>query len=247
MPDNMSWGKKYNIFAKKFRKYVACRMVLGASLTTVWSRRQIEIQSKFLEVSKSKFVFIAYKSNYSKSPPITTKIGDYVFAGGNSRRDYGTLFEAVRGTGITVIVSSTDPSVYSHLDIPENVILLAAREPAFARLMAGSRFVVIPLMVQLMRGAGEGGTCDAMWHGRPVICVDNISAFEYVEEGVTGYVTLPGDVASLRKCIIELWNQPDKATQMGLAAHQSIETDNMKEHCMRRLRALGALVAAASE
>jgi len=222
-------------------------MILGSSVTIVYSKRQLDVQSNLLRVSKNKFVFLPWKSNHSKSPPITLSIGNYVFSGGNSRRDYQTLFEAVRGTGIPVIVSATDSRVYAHPDIPENVVLLAAQEPAFARLMAGSRFVVVPIMPGLVRGAGDTTVCDAMWHGRPVICADNISAFEYVEDGITGYVTPPGDVASLRKRILELWNQPDKAIQMGLAAHQGIAANCTHEHFVRRLRALGALVAAASD
>ena len=184
-----------------------------------------------------------YKSNHSKFPPITLQFGDYVFSGGNSRRDYRTLFEAVRNTDIPVIVSATNPNVYDHLDIPENVILIAAREPAFSRLMAASRFVVIPVLPNLVRGAGEASVCDAMWHGRPVICADNISAFEYIEEGVTGFVTPPGDAARLRERIVELWNHPEKTTEMGHAAYQAVTTCYTHAHFVRRLSALGAMLA----
>ena len=227
----------------KLKKWLARRMILGASLTTIWSRRQLDVQAKLLKVPATKFVFIPYKANHSKSPSIKLQIGGYVFSGGNSRRDYQTLFEAVRGTGIPVIVSATNPKVYANLDVPENVVLLAAREPFFARLMAASRFVVVPIEPNLVRGAGEASVCNAMWHGRPVICVDNISAFEYIEDSVTGYVTPPGDAARLRERIIELWNQPEKAAEMGWSAHQAVAAGFTDEHFNRRLRALGAIVA----
>ena len=243
MPDNRSWGKQFSKPLSRLRKWVARRMILGASVTAVWSRRQIDVQAKFLNVPTNKFVFIPYKANHSKFPPITLQCGSYVFSGGNSRRDYRTLFEAVRGTGIPVIVSATDPNVYGHLNIPENVILIAAREPAFSRLMAASRFVVMPLLPNLVRGAGEGSVCDAMWHGRPVICADDISAFEYIEEGVTGFVVPPGDAAWLRERLIELWNHPEKTTEMGHAAYQAVTTCYTHEHFVRRLSALGAILA----
>lgn len=228
----------------KLKKWLTRRMILGASVTVVYSRRQLDVQAKLLKVPATKFVFVPYKANHSKSPPITLQIGGYVFAGGNSRRDYQTLFDAVRDTGIPVIVSATNPKVYVNLDVPENVVLLAAREPAFARLMAASRFVVVPIVPHLVRGAGEASVCNAMWHSRPVICADNISAFEYVEDGVTGYVTPPGDAARLRERIIELWNQPEKGIEMGRSGYETVAAGLTHEHFSRRLRALGALVGA---
>jgi glycosyltransferase involved in cell wall biosynthesis len=227
----------------KLKRWLAHQMILGSSLTVVYSRWQLNIQAKLLNVPGTKFIFMPYKANHSKSPPITLQIGGYVFSGGNSRRDYKTLFEAVRDTGIPVVVSATQPKVYADLDVPENVILLAAREPAFARLMAASRFVIIPIVPGLVRGAGETSVCNAMWHGRPVICADNISAFEYIEDGVTGYVTPAGDVARLRERVIELWNQPEKAAEMGRAAYQAAAANFTDEHFSRRLRALAAIVA----
>lgn len=229
----------------KLKTWLARRMILGSSLTVVYSHRQLDVQAELLKVPSTKFVFMPYKAIHSVSPPITMQIGGYVFSGGTSRRDYQTLFEAVRDTGIPVIVSAANPNVFATLDVPENVVLLAARVPAaaFARLMAGSCFVVVPIQPHLVRGAGEATVINAMWHGRAVICADDICAFEYIEEGVNGYVTPPGDAARLRQRITELWNQPEKAAEMGHAAHQAVAANLTDEHFSRRLRALGALVA----
>jgi|SRR5689334_8317423 len=153
---------------------------------------------------------------------------------------------AILGSPLLVIVSAANPNVFTTLDIPENVILLSARVPAeaFARLMAASSFVVVPVNPGLVRGAGEATVVNAMWHGRATICADDICAFEYVQEAVTGYVTPPGEVANLRERIIELRNDPEKAAAMGCAARQIAVADLTSEHFCRRLRALGSILAA---
>ncbi len=230
---------------ERLKRWLGHRMVLGSSLTVVFSRKQLDVLPRLLRVPSAKFVYMPYEAPNSASLPISLEIGGYVFSGGNSQRDYRTLFEAVRDTGIPVIVSATDPKVYAGLDVPENVILVAAHEPAYTRLMAASRFVVVPIVPGLVRGAGEAIVCNAMWHSRPVICADDISICEYIDEGVTGFVTPPGDAARLRERIIELWTQPTRAAEMGRAAFAVVSADRTDKHYCRRLRALGILVTMA--
>ena len=67
---------------------------LGATYSSVWSSRQIEKQAAYLRVPEDKFFFIAYKSNHSKRPALDVPTEHFVFAGGNSSRDYETLFKA---------------------------------------------------------------------------------------------------------------------------------------------------------
>src|SRR5207237_6434271 len=86
-------------------------MLLGCDRIVVYSRRLRDVQAKLHGVDSSTFVFIPYKANHSKKSPIETRIGDYVFAGGNSSRDYDTLFRAIKGTGIPLIVSTTRPDI----------------------------------------------------------------------------------------------------------------------------------------
>lgn len=229
----------------KLKRWLARRMILGSSLTVVYSHRQLDIQVKLLNLPGNKFIYLPYKAIHSALPPINMHIGSYVFSGGTSRRDYQTLFNAVRETDIPVIVSSSNPSVLHALEIPENVVLLAAHIPeaAFARLMAASCFVVVPIKPGLARGAGEATVLNAMWHGRAVICADDICAFEYIEDGITGYVTPPGDVAKLRERIVELWNQPEKAIEMGFAAHHVVAGNYTNKHFCHRLKMLASLIA----
>jgi len=62
------------------------------------------------------------------------------------------------------------------------------------------------------------GVAEAMTAGRPVIAGWNGAAAEYVLEGVTGYLSAPGDVSSLATHLHYLWSQPAEAVTLGLAA-----------------------------
>jgi glycosyltransferase involved in cell wall biosynthesis len=218
-------------------------MVRGCSKVVVYSRRLVKLQAECVGVPESKFVFLPYKANHSKSPPITMSIGNYIFSGGNSSRDYHTLFEAVRDTDIPVIISTTKPELTQKLDVPSNVILLAAREPAFARLMAGSRFVVLPIVRNVVSGQGMAGACNAMWHGKPVIAADDVSLSDYTVEGATGYVVPAGDVDALRQRILEFWNNPERVDEIGRQAFQHVVANFTQEEFISRLKRLAALVA----
>lgn len=220
------------------------RMLRGATAVVVYSQSIADRQAALTGVPADKFVVMPYKANHSQQPPLRVPIGNYVFAGGNSQRDYRSLFAAVRGTDVPVIVSATDPEATRGLDVPQNVILVAAREPHFARLMAGSRFVVIPTYGGLTHGAAEATACNAMWHGKPVIAANDTSLAEHI--GDAGYVVPPGDVAGLRGHIVALWNDPDRVTEFGRRAHARVAGGLTHEHFVRRLNGLATELAEGS-
>ncbi len=228
----------------ELKRRLARWMIKGSTITTVWSSKQIRMQAQYLGVPDETFMFLPFKSNHSKKAALDGSVGNYVFSGGNSRRDYRTLFEAVRGTDIPVIVSTTDKRMTNGLEIPSNVSVVAVRGPAFSHLMAGSRFAVFPIERGLVRGAAESSICDAMWHGKPVIAADDVSASEYIEEGRSGYVVPAGDANALRQRILELWNRPQRVSEFGRRAHQHIAANFTHDRFMRRLNQLGTLVAA---
>jgi glycosyltransferase involved in cell wall biosynthesis len=229
---------------KPLSRWLAVKLVQGCDRIAVYSRRLIALQAAFTGVSQTRFFFLPYKANHSRSEPITRRLGDYVFSGGNSQRDYRTLLDAVRGTEVPVVISSTQPGLTSGLDVPENVIVLAAREPAFARLMAGSRFVVLPIFPGVVVGAANASVCNAMWHGRAVVAADDASLAEYIEEGVTGYSVPAGDVEALRARILELFRDRERAESMGRAAHDHIAADRTHARFLGRLNRVAVLMAA---
>jgi hypothetical protein len=70
-----------------------------------------------------------------------------------------------------------------------------------------------------------GGVAEAMAAGRPVIAHWGGAASEFVLEGVTGFLSASGDVASLRAQMEYLWDHPEEARRMGAEASK-----HAKEH-----------------
>lgn len=64
------------------------------------------------------------------------------------------------------------------------------------------------------------GLAEAMAAGRAVVAGWNGAATEFVLEGVTGFLSAPGDVTSLASHLRYLWDQPDEAAKMGFASRE---------------------------
>ncbi|NNF08362.1 MAG: glycosyltransferase family 4 protein [Candidatus Eisenbacteria bacterium] len=214
----------------------------GTSLSLLWSKNTVSSHVEFFQLPETRFLFMPYKANHSKELPYKLSLDNYVFAGGNSKRDYDTLLTAIKGTGIPLVISSTDPEVKSSLRDLSNVTVVSAVEPEFAELQAASRFVVMPMHEEGIRGAGEANICNAMWHGKPVIAADNISAHEYIQHGQTGFVVPSGDTKALRDHIIRLWNNPELTRTMGEAAHRHVVENFTQSSFSQRLRRLSAIL-----
>lgn len=225
------------------RRRLLRRAVGSAEACVVWSRRSGLGYANKLGLAAERFVVIPYKANHSKDPEEEQVLrGDYVFAGGDSERDYKTLFQAVEGLSIPVVVSTMNPALTAGR-VPGNVIVVQALEPHYRRLMAGARVVVIPLAARRIRGAGEASLLNAMWHRLAVVCADDVSAPEYIENGVDGVVVPPEDADALRAAIRSLWDDPEKARRMGLKGRAKVESSHCHDLFCERLVKLGSVLA----
>lgn len=83
-----------------------------------------------------------------------------------------------------------------------------------------ARFVVC---VSSRKSAWPFGVAEAMAAGRPVIATWGGAAPEFVREGVTGFLSAPGDAASLSEHMVWLWDRPEKALEMGRTAREHAE------------------------
>jgi hypothetical protein len=79
------------------------------------------------------------------------------------------------------------------------------------------------------------GLAEAMAAGRAIVAGWNGAATEFVLEGVNGYLSAPGDVASLAAHLRCLWDQPDEAAKMGFASREEAKMHFGGEELVRTL------------
>jgi glycosyltransferase involved in cell wall biosynthesis len=181
---------------------------------------------------------------------------DMICAVGAEMRDYATLLEAMRGTGLRCHIAT------DHVRVPGPLRLLNDRRVPIAdtdgradtnitrgrmslielrNLYARSRFVVVPL---LPSNTDNGVTVilEAMAMGKPVICSRTHGQVDVIREGVTGLYVPIGDPVALRTAILSLWNEPLRAQQMGRNARASVE----KHHTLEKFTSTARSAAEAS-
>jgi glycosyltransferase involved in cell wall biosynthesis len=237
----------------RWKEAIARHALVGYDLIVKWSRKQAAAHAQYYRLSEEKFVFLPYKSNhsntlrYSQESLCNVTLGRFIFSGGNGKRDYQCLVDAVRGTGIPVIISATDPVVRKQIELLPNIILLGAPEPAFAQLQSICTLAVIPMIDSGLKGGGEANFCNAMWHGKPVIACCNMAARDYIIDGETGFVVPSGNSELLRQRILELWNDPERAEQMGRNGHLHVTKNYTHDLCIRRLLRLALVLGDAKK
>jgi glycosyltransferase involved in cell wall biosynthesis len=145
--------------------------------------------------------------------------GDFIFSGGRSGRDYATLFQAVEGTGLPVVVNAR-PFNLRGLRIPANVRVNDLQRPDIYRDQHwAARFAVVPLK-RVDEAVGLTAILTAMASGRAVICTSLAGTAEYVLDGKTGFLVPANDPKALREALIALWDDPDLCLRMGRKARE---------------------------
>jgi glycosyltransferase involved in cell wall biosynthesis len=229
-------------FKTSWKEAIARNALLGYDLLAVYSWKQVISHVTYYRLPPEKLIFLPYKANHSKKGPLDLPIGNFLFSGGNSKRDYQCLLDAVRGTNIPVIISVTNPQLRNRMEYLPNVMVLEAREPAFAQLQAACSFAVVPVTSTGIKAGGETNICNAMWHGKAVIASCSMAAEDYILEGETGYVVPSGDSRLLRQRILELWNNPERAADMGKKAHAHVEANFTHDLFILRLLRLALIL-----
>lgn len=159
---------------------------------------------------------------------------DMICSAGAEMRDYGTLIEALRGTDLRCHIA-TDHVRTSRIGFGRRVSAETFSQNASGGVTVGrkglhelrdlyarSRFVVVPLRPS---DTDNGVTVilEAMAMGKPVICSRTRGQVDVIQEGVTGIFVPVGDPSALRAAMLELWNDPERARTMGLAARAYVE------------------------
>ena len=150
--------------------------------------------------------------------------GGYVFAGGDSLRDWETLVAAVGALDVPVRIGTNNPLPA----LPGNVTGGPVTPHEYDELLADARVVVVPMRAAVRRGAGLITYLNAMALGKPVIVADTPAAREYVEHERTGILVPPEDPAALRAAVEWAFDpaNADEVGEMGRRARESVRHPN---------------------
>jgi glycosyltransferase involved in cell wall biosynthesis len=161
-----------------------------------------------------------------------TSDGGYLFAGGDSLRDYDTLLAAVEGQDVPVRLVTNR----SFERLPARVTVGPVPYEEYVELLAAARFVVVPMRT-VRRSAGLITYLNAMALGKLVIVSDTPAVREYVEHERTGLIVPPEDPRALRDAIA--WTldpaNSEQVEAIGLRAREAVRHPTAYWRALRRV------------
>lgn len=166
----------------------------------VLSRAEVELFPRTWGVSPDRVWFSPWpyvlRGEELESPPTD----DFVFAGGDSLRDYGPLIEAARGVEAEIVIATRRADAAA-AEPPPNVRVGPVSPSRYVDLLRRARVVVVPLAETFERSAGQTTYVNAMALGKLVIATDTTGVRDYIEDGRTGLVVAPRDSSAMERAL----------------------------------------------
>ncbi len=207
----------------------------GKSLHAIvtWSSVQRDYAIEHLGISSQKIYLVKHFVDQLFFRP-RERQADMICSAGAEMRDYPTLLRALAGMDVRCHIASDHVRVdrfgfgrrlsadrFARLAGPN--VTIGRKTPMDLReLYARSRFVVVPLCSSDTDN-GINVILEAMAMGKPVICSRTRGQVDVIQEGVTGLFVPVGDSEALQVAIGSLWNDPERAREMGRAARAYVE------------------------
>ncbi len=217
-----------------------------------WSSVQREYAIRELGMPSERIYFIRHYVEQAFWSPRDVET-DMICSAGAEMRDYPTLIEALRGTDLRCHIATDHVrtsrrmgfGARTHADrvtsgASDNVTIGRKPPHDLRALYARSRFVVVPLHPS---DTDNGVTVilEAMAMGKPVICSRTQGQVDVIKDGVTGIFVPVGDPVALRRAMLDLWNDPERAKQMGQAGRAYIEKHHtLDDFCAKARTAIEA-------
>ncbi|MEF3697753.1 glycosyltransferase [Desulfolutivibrio sp.] len=138
----------------------------------------------------------------------------YVFAYGNSDRDFEGLVASAGAIGREIVILSQTFAFPEPL--PPNVRAVRTRvsEAEMVGLLQAAAVVVVPTRDRRL-AAGQNGFLESMALGRPVVAAANVAVLEFADHGEEALFYEPGDREGLVRAVRAVLDDPDEAREMG--------------------------------
>lgn len=227
------WARHPNPLLRPVKRWLTRLAARRVSAFVVWAPHEREDFAAEFGVYPEKFVFVPFHTTV-EGYDFRIEDGGYVFAGGNSDRDYRVLIEAVRGTGIPTFIAATDRRLFAGIDLPANVTVEGVTPPQFREKLAACRIAVVPMRAGTLRSGGQQTFLNAMAMGKPTVVVGKRAAEGYIDHGADGFAVEFGDARELRRTIERLHADSALRKRIGEAAARSASR-RTTEDCLREI------------
>jgi glycosyltransferase involved in cell wall biosynthesis len=196
-------------------KQKAARFALrDVEIFVVHSSGEVPLIADYLGIPQERVRFVPLQRAPIAVVAEEEREAPFVVSMGSANRDYATLVEAARITGLPVTIVAS-PRSMEGLSLPENVSVLSGLSGADCRVLAQrARFSVVPL-ANVATASGQVTVIEAQRMARAVIATRSIGTVDYIDDGVTGIMVPPGDAQALAAKMQALWD--DQATRTRIA------------------------------
>ncbi|MCJ8504304.1 hypothetical protein MRU69_05735 [Kocuria flava] len=167
---------------------------------------------------------------------------DFVFAGGNTHRDYLPLIEAMKNLPEHRLVIGS--KLLEGMELPANVEAGQLPREEFIRKMRSARAVVVPIRQGLTRSTGHQTYLNGMLLRKPTIVTDVLGVREYTEDGRAVMIvdgTPEGYEAAIRK-VFSPGNQEEIERMCDLAQKLATEEYTFEDYADRLVQILDEAV-----
>ena len=218
---------------KRLRIRLAARSV---HRFVVWASHETEDFARVFGLPKWQLEYVPFHHTLNDYDYEVRDDG-YLFAGGNSDRDYRTLVEAVRPVDVPVWIALTERELLAGVEMPLQVRVVATTPDGFRQAMAGAKLIVIPMRKGTLRSGGQQTCLNAMLLGKPTIVVGRRWGIDFITDGENGLLVNYEDPQSLRRAIRWVLDHPEAARRMGERARERAAWFTT-ERCMRTVHDL---------
>jgi glycosyltransferase involved in cell wall biosynthesis len=143
---------------------------------------------------------------------------------GSANRDYTTLAEALRGTGIRTVVIAKPEVLQSLPAHPELKVMCGLGYQECNAILAGALLNVVPI-ADGSTASGQVTFTTAMRLGVATVATRCVGTVDYIRDRETGLLVAPGDPAAMRAAIEALWRDAELRRRLGEAARRQAEEE----------------------
>jgi glycosyltransferase involved in cell wall biosynthesis len=158
---------------------------------------------------------------------VSCSMGEYIFTGGYSNRDFSTLISAIYDLPINLVLVTSRHVFREIKEYNQIKVFYDLPIDHFRALLSKSLLVIIPLR-GFLPPSGATVVLEAMAMGKAVIATKNAGTVDFIVDGENGFLVEPGDVKTLREKIMFLLNNLNGVQRIGYNARESAKNYHEK-------------------